>query len=156
MHLFWMEQLLLTCWSHKTARWLSNMSTGLSNSKTFLRDAHNKEELFRYLAEWITNLQLDGKTIFSISDDVDSGRNHKHLIITWKIIQECSFMCVTLFRMVMKGSWYADVGLWITMDTGMLLCNNPAYLLYANLGPDQITTLTYFYTLSECDTTFLF
>ena len=58
------------------------MSTGLSNSETFFHDAHNKEELFRYLAEWIATLQLDGNLIVSVSDDVDSSRNHKHLIIT--------------------------------------------------------------------------
>ena len=82
MRPFWMGQLLLTCWSHKTAKWLSSMSTGLSNSETFLRDGHNKEELFRYLAEWIATLQLDGKMVVSISDDVESSGNHKHLIIT--------------------------------------------------------------------------
>ena len=50
----------------------------------------------------------------------------------------------------------ADVGLWITMDTGMLLCNIPAYLVYANLGPDQIKALTSLYTFNGCDTTFCF
>ena len=51
---------------------------------------------------------------------------------------------------------YADIGLWITMDTGILLCNIPAYLVYANLGPDQIKALTSFYTFNGCDTTFCF
>ena len=163
MRLFWMEQLLLTCWSYKNARWLNSMSIELSNSETFLRDAHNKEELFRYLAEWIATLQLDGKMIVSIIDDVDSSRNHKHLIITWKRIQECSFVCVMLCRMAMTGLWYAQqthvvpIGLWITKDTGMPLCNILAYLVYPNLGPDPIKALTYFFCILDgCDTTFCF
>ena len=53
-------------------------------------------------------------------------------------------------------TWFADVGLWMTMDTRMLLRNIPAYLVYANLGPDQIKTLASFYTSNGYDTTFCF
>ena len=50
------------------------MSTSLSNSETLLRDGHNKVDLISYLAEWIATLQLDGKMIVSIRDDVESSR----------------------------------------------------------------------------------
>ena len=60
-------------------------------------------------------LQLDDKMIVSTSDDVLSSRNHKHHITTVMQIQTCSFVCVTLCKMVITGSWYAQ-------QTHMSLC----------------------------------
>ena len=97
-------------------------------------------------------LQLDYKMIVSTNDDVLSCRNHKHLITTRKQIHNCSFVYVTLCKMVMTGSWYAQqtnislchAGLWVAMGTGMQLCYIPAHLVYAHLGPDQSRALTFF------------
>ena len=147
-----MEQLLLKSWYHKTARWLRSVYTGLSNSETLFCDGHNKDVLFKFLAKCTSALQLGEKMIVSTSDDVHSSRNHEHLITTRKQIQDCSFVCVMLCKMVMTGSWYAQqtnmslchAGLWVAMGTGMQLCYIPAHLLYAHLGPDQSKALTLF------------
>ena len=148
-----MEQLLLKSWSHKTARWLRNVYTGLSNSETLFCDAHNKEVLIKYLAKYTSALQFDDKMIVSTSDDVLSSMNHTHLITTRKQIQDCSFVCVMLCKMVMTGSWYAQqtnmslchAGLWVAMGTGMQLFYIPAHLVYAHQGPDQSKVLTFLY-----------
>ena len=120
--------------------------------------------LFKYLAKCTSALQLDDKMIVSTSDDVLSSRNHKHIITTIMQIQNCSFVCVMLCKMVMTGSWYAqqthmscaDAGMWVAMGTGMQLCYIPAHLVYSSLGPDQSKALTSFYTFPGCDTTFCF
>ena len=133
------------------------MCTGLSNFETFFCDGHNKEVLFKYLAKCTSSLQLDDKTIVSTSDDVLNSRNHKHLITTIMQIQNCSFVCVMLCKMVMTGSWYAqNAGLWVAIGTGMQLCYIQAHLVYSSLGPDQSKALTSFYTLTGCDTTLCF
>ena len=140
------------------------MCTKLSNFETFFCEGHNKEAFFKYLAKCTSALQLDDKMIISTSDDVLSSRNHKHLITIIMQIQNCSFVCVMLCKMVMTGSWYAQ-------QTHMSLCRcravgcygyrnavvlYPAHLVYSSLGPDQSKALTSFYTFPGCDTTFCF
>ena len=49
-------------------------------------------------------LQLGVNMIVSTSDDVVSNMNHKHLITIIMQIQNCSFVCVMLYKMVMTGS----------------------------------------------------
>ena len=103
--------VVIKSWSHKTARWLRNVYTGLSNSETFFCDDHNKEVLFKYLAKCTSALQLDDKMILlivSTSDYVLSSRNHKYLITTRKQFQDYSLVCVMLCKMVMTGSCYAQ------------------------------------------------
>ena len=82
------------------------MCTGLSNFETFFCDGHNKEVFFKYLAQCTSALQPDDKMIVSTSDDVLSNRNHKHLITIIVQIQNCSYVCVMLCKVVMTGSWY--------------------------------------------------
>ena len=140
------------------------MCTGSSNFETFFCDGHNKEVLFKYLAKCTSALQLDDNMIVSTSDDVLSSRNHKHLITTIMQIQNCSFVCVMLCKMVMTGRDMlnrhicpcADAGLWVAMGTGIQLCYIPAHLVYSSLGPDQSKALTSFYTFPVCDTTLCF
>ena len=79
-----------------------------TNFETFFCDGHNKETFFQYLAKCTSALQLDDKIVVSTSDDVLSSRNHKHLITTIMQIQNYSFVCVMLCKMVMTGSWYAQ------------------------------------------------
>ena len=140
------------------------MCTWLSNFETWFCDGHNKEAFFKYLAKCTSALQLDDKMIVSTSDDVLSSRNHKHLITTIMQIQNCSFVCVMLCKMVMTGSWYAQqthmslgrcraVGCY-GYRNAVVLYPSPLSVFQSRPGSKQGTNI--FYTFPGCDTTFCF
>ena len=102
--------------------------------------------------------------IVSTSDDVFSSRNHKHLITTIMQIQNCSFVCVMVCKIVITGSWY-------TQQTHMSLCRcravgcyghrnavvlypSPLSVFQSRPGSKQGTNILLY--LPWCDTTFCF